>query len=756
MPEATTLFLTSPHYLESLLADEVRALGKDSAVRVRESQGGVWIEGKNQLIYRLCLWSRLASRVLLQLQEGAVSASQELYSLTAAVPWYDHFGPTATLAVDSHVSHPAFSRPDYANLVVKDAIVDSVRKTTGKRPSIDVESPDARVFLYLTTKEARIYLDMSGESLHKRGYRQKRTEAPLRENGAAAVLARAGWNAAVEEWLSGDAPPPFFADPLCGSGTLPIEATLIATATAPGLLRHSFGFERWKKCDFATWQSIREEAVSRSRETTERWKRAGGRIWASDRDPHAVETARENARRAGVEDHIDFGTIDVRKLTRGALLGRLSKSFGSEPTRRYFLATNPPYGVRLAQTGDPEAIFRDLGRWMSETVPGFVATVLSGSKEQAKSIGLRAQRVNVLYNGNIKASLAIIRVGPDNRYSATDRQAEGASSQPSSDGVAMVRNRILKNQKRLTEYLESGGVGCYRVYDADIPQYAAAVDVYNDTKSRRWGVIQEYAPPKTVDPQAAALRLRETVSAVSEALQLDDERLILKERRRQRGSEQYRRQGEGYNGPVVVPECGLLFEVRLAGYIDTGLFLDGRKIRWKIENLLSSRSENAPPRFLNLFAYTCSASLYAARAGAETWSVDTSATYLHWGRRNFGLNGVSTTAHQFVRQDALSFLSTTRQTFDLVLLDPPTFSNSKSRDTDFEVQRDHPHLLELAARHLSPGGHIVFSTNYRRFALADDLSSRFSVTDASEETLPPDFARKANFRRTWILSSKDE
>jgi 23S rRNA (guanine2445-N2)-methyltransferase / 23S rRNA (guanine2069-N7)-methyltransferase len=720
------------------LKEEVLSLSRDeqSSVEVSETQGGIAFCGPLGLAYRVCLWSRLASRVLLKLTDGAPKDARELYRMAREVPWGDHFASSNTFAVDNHVHHREFGNPGFAGLTVKDAIVDTFREREGRRPSVDTSAPDLRLFIYLTNREGALYLDLSGDSLHKRGYRRSRTEAPLRENTAAAVLHRAGWPGALSAWRDGGELP-FLGDPLCGSGTLPIEAALMATDTAPGLSRESFGFETWKQGDDTLWRGLLKEANRRSEEGREEWRSAGGRIWGSDQDPAAVEAARENAERAGVDWTIDFGVTDVRKLTRGALLGRLNKEFDESANPPYFLVTNPPYGIRLSSGEKPEELYRELGKWMNATLPGCRAAVLAETKEQAQSLGLRAERINVFYNGNLKVNLALLRLGEENRF----LEAPGRTKE-----IETIRNRLGRNMKALRGYLEENEVTSFRLYDADIPQYAGAVDVYEDTKGVRWAVLQEYAPPKTVDPKAAAERLVGLETALREFLEIPEDRLITKRRRRQKGDNQYGVQEGPRRRKIVAPEDGLLFEVNLTDYIDTGLFLDGRILRSIIAR------EAAGGRFLNLFSYTCTASVYAAAEGAKTTSVDTSHTYLAWGERNYSLNRIDTRGHEFVRKDCLEYLESPGGTFDVVLIDPPTFSNSKGREQDFDVQRDHEKLIRRAFAALRPEGTVFFSTNFRSFSLSEAISKEFATEDISEAVLPPDFKRRRRFRSTWKLT----
>jgi 23S rRNA (guanine2445-N2)-methyltransferase / 23S rRNA (guanine2069-N7)-methyltransferase len=744
-----------------------------SRAAVGESAGGAYLDGSLEDAYRVCLWSSLASRVLGELATDVVANRDALYRAAAAVPFEEYFDLDHTFAVFGHSAHREFNDSRLAFLVIKDAIADRFRERFGRRPSVDTERPEVRINLHLTESRMRLYVDFSGESLHKRGYRRVASAAPLRENTAAAVLDRAGWGTALAAWRRGEGPQPVLADPMCGSGTIAIEAARQAIDMAPGADRTDFGFVRLRGYDEAAWRRLQEEAVERLKRGREAWRAADGRIWASDVDPAAVEATRSNGEAAGVSDILTIEVADFTRLRRGAILGALNKSFDSDDTAGSLIVTNPPYGHRLAGEGQ---VHGRLGKWLAERFTGFRAAVLADSKEQARELGLRADRLYSLHNGNLKVVLAVLSLDESNRYraagdrgragghsaaghSAEGRYAAGGGGEPverrpatsvdETRGIESIINRLRKNRRALKRFLVREAVTCYRLYDADIPQYAAAVDVYADREKTTRAVVQEYAPPATVDEHAAVERFSELVGAVRSFLEIGPEAVFTRERRRQRGAEQYRPRATGGSVTAVVEEDGLLFEVNFTDYLDVGLFLDHRLVRRRIRE----RAEGT--RFLNLFAYTCAATVHAAAGSASrTVSVDTSHSYLEWGKRNLGLNGIGGPAHEIVRADSLTFLRRGRDVFDLMLIDPPSFSNSKSRDVDFDVQRDHVELLRAALSRLAPGGSVYFSANLRSFSLSDEVSGMAEVTDLSEDTLPPDFARSAGRRNVYRLEKE--
>lgn len=717
------LFVTCTRFLEETLAEEIAALG---ARDTRQTLAGVGCRGDLETAYRICLWSRVAGRVLLQIARFPAAAMEDIYEGTGKVDWNRHMDADTSFAVQAKLAGSELRNENFAALKVKDGIVDFFRKKTGRRPNVETEDPDILINLHVKNGEASLYVDLSGESLSRRGYRLEATEAPLRENSAAAMLRKAGWEKIAKEGG-------FFLDPMCGSGTLVIEAALIAADIAPGLLRKRFGFCRWKGHDPDIWRSLKEEAEKRRTAGLEKLPV----LLASDRDGKAVEICRKNLERAGLSGLVRLEKGDFRKLQWPEVDRRKSG----------LIAVNPPYGVRLEDKKALPELYRDMGRWAKESFPGSSMAVLVPDKETARYIGLRARRLYSFYNGNLKILLGLFDFMENNVFSEyVPGKIKIRVSDDETSGVNMILHRIEKNRKRLRKYLKNSGTSCYRIYDADIPQYAAAVDVYEE----RDLVIQEYAPPKTVDPKRAAYRLEELIEAFATAFSLDRDHIHLKQRKKQKGSGQYQK-AENAGDRHIVSEGGLKFFVHFTDYLDTGLFLDHRLTRGMIRDLSGGID------VLNLFAYTCTASVYAAAGGARrTVSVDTSAPYLEWGRKNLELNRFNPGANKLLRQDCLEFLRTDKNSYGLIFIDPPTFSNRKGAPEVFDVQRDHVKMIDLAAQRLTPGGIIIFSNNYRRFLLDPSLKDRYRVEDISGESIPPDFEGNPKIHRTWKITTRRE
>jgi 23S rRNA (guanine2445-N2)-methyltransferase / 23S rRNA (guanine2069-N7)-methyltransferase len=710
---AARFFATTARGLTEALAAELRELG---AVDVEEAPAGVKFAGPLEVAYRACVWSRAASRVLLPLATFPAATPEELYDGVRTVRWREHLAPTGTLAVECTATRASITHTHYAALKVKDAIVDQLRDDTGRRPSVDVRDPDLSIDLHLMGAEAVLSLDISGGGLHRRGYRAEAGAAPLRENVAAAILLVGGWPRIA---LDGGG----FCDPMCGSGTFVIEAALMAADTAPALLRGDTGPVGWLRHDRGAWARVFEEARGRDR----RERGVLSHIVGSDVDPEAVRIAAANAGRAGVAKLVRFERRELSACEPpGVAVG--------------LVATNPPYGQRLAGSEPLRQLYRRLGDTLKQRFGGYTAFVLCGDPELGKQVGLKPSHRRVVFNGPIECRvLEIPLTAPARRAPATAPAAAGAALLAAEDFA----NRLRKNLRTLRRWAEREGISCYRVYDADLPEYAMAVDIYE-----RWVHVQEYEPPATVDPRRAEARLHDALATIPGVLEVAPDDVFLKVRRRQRGLAQYEKLGRSEDFREV-HEGGYTFLVNLVDYLDTGLFLDHRPMRGLLRDLARGR------RFLNLFGYTGTATVYAAGGGAlSSVTVDLSQTHLAWARRNFALNGLKATQHETVRADVLQWLGHERRRFGLIFLDPPTFSNSKGMHGTLDVQRDHVALLQGAARLLTPDGILIFSTNFRRFKLDEEALPDLVAEEITRDTIPRDYARRQRIHQVWRIQRR--
>ncbi|CAM5537452.1 bifunctional 23S rRNA (guanine(2069)-N(7))-methyltransferase RlmK/23S rRNA (guanine(2445)-N(2))-methyltransferase RlmL [Rhodanobacter lindaniclasticus] len=705
-------FATCPKGMEYLLRDELVALG---ALDVREALAGAHFSGTLETAYLACLWSRLASRILLPLAEFDAADDDALYRGVQTIDWSTHLAAHATFAVDAGTALSKLTHSQFIGLRVKDAVVDQFRQRDGSRPGIDTEEPDIRINLRLRRDRATVSLDLAGTPLHRRGWREEQGEAPLKENLAAAMLLRAQWPAV---YAAGGA----LLDPMCGSGTLLIEGALMAADVAPGLRREYFGFLGWQQHDIALWRGLLDAAKQRA-ETGLRALRPC--FFGSDADPRMVQTAKRNAQQAGVAG---FFTLDRQDMAHAA----------PPPGIDYGLViTNPPYGERLGDRAEMPRLYRALGDTLRQRFTGWRAAVLAGDVELGRAMQLHADKRYALYNGALETVLLTFDLKP--------RDEKPREPKPLSAGAQMLKNRLEKNVKHLRKRLAREGIHGWRAYDQDLPEYAAAIDVYGDTGGDDHLHIQEYRAPADVPPDVARLRLREIARVAGEVLGVPRERIAIKTRERGKGGSKYG-QLDQRGEFIEVEEGGLKFLVNLTDYLDTGLFLDHRLVRAKLRELAHGKC------FLNLFAYTATASVHAAAGGAlETTSVDLSATYLEWASRNLALNGFTGADHRLMQFDALDFLQRDRGHYGLIFVDPPTFSNSKRAD-DFDVQRDHVKLLEACNQRLTRDGVIVFSNNFRRFKLdREALETHFEIEDWSAPSIPFDFARRADIHGCWLL-----
>jgi 23S rRNA (guanine2445-N2)-methyltransferase / 23S rRNA (guanine2069-N7)-methyltransferase len=706
---------TAPVGAASVLAEELAQFG---ASDIRERSHDVKFQGTLEVGYRACLWSRTATRVLLSVGSVDATSSKNLFDAVKRMDWREHLAPGATLACDCSGGNESIRHTIYGSQLLKDAVCDSLRDATGERPNIKPERPDVLLHLHVEGPAALVSVDFSGESLHRRGYRLDGGRAPLKENVAAAVLLRSGWQAV-------NAAGGLLVDPLCGSGTFLIEAAMIAADAAPALGREYFGFSGWRGHDAALWDRMREEARERRAARTPRRC-----ILGSDVDPDAVRMSIENAAHAGLADWIHVEKRALGEVTRP------NSDVG-------LVVTNPPYGERIGAESGLSELYSELGRTLREQFKGWQAAVLTGNPPLARNLGVYAKRTHRVNNGTIECRLLRFDLNEASEQRPADIVRADWSGRP---GAQMFANRLRKNLKLLDAWALREQVECFRVYDADMPEYAFAIDLYG--REGRHAYVQEYAPPKTVNQESARERRREALAVLPEVLAVPPQHVHSRVRKPQKGTLQYEKR-ESVAERHVVRENGLKFWVNFRDYLDTGLFLDHRIMRRMLRDWARDTD------FLNLFCYTGSATVYAAAGGARsTTSVDLSNTYLDWAHENLLLNGFGGAEHELFRADCLEWLES--QTvwgprFDLIFVDPPTFSNSKRMEGVLDVQRDHVGMIRRSLKLLRPGGRLVFSTNYTRFKLDTEALVDLEIEDITEKTIPRDFERHANIHRCFVI-----
>lgn len=814
-------YASCPEGFEVALADELHGLGLR---QVRRLKGRVTFVGPAADAYRACLWSRLASRIFVTLARFDARDADELYENAAAIAWEHILRPGATLAVAARGTSDELRNSHFSALRVKDAVCDRLARVLGERPSVDTDCPDCRLSLTIRGDRASLQLDLTGDPLFKRLPREATRPGAahvLRPDYAALALAQINWQqtcanalvntgdaAASEEAGADSARPialdsapttfPVLIDLCCAGGGITLEAASVLAGRAPGIDRERWGFFGWAEHDEAAWAKLRADALAQA----ERARGRAARIVATDLSGDAVSCARRVLKAAGLADRVIFAQPDAEKILRKLSIPVIS---GATAAGGIVLDTTE---VALTKLPRLLALVNDV--YDGSPLPGtgialnLPIAALTRDAVIEQTLGTATNRITVMPN-NEEAQLLTFaeRATADNAPEGKDDSAaeprdtrialdlgDGAPCPvflPESDQFA---RRLRKVAKLRRKWAQREGVTCYRVYDADLPDYSAAIDLYEGSAATpgRWLVIAEYAAPRSVDPALAEKRLLDILAIAPRILDVDPENVFAKARIRSRGGSQYGKQAGGTSaggagdaqgrarnaskgsrpGKAAAPatpadirtrhlplieEGGLTFAVNFNDYLDTGIFLDHRITR----GLVREHAKNAR-YFLNLFAYTGTATCYAADAGVEeTVTVDLSNTYLDWAERNMEQNGFVGPQHHFVRADVMSWIRDMRETrnrWDLIFCDPPTFSNSsKMGQRTWDVQRDHVELLVGLSRLLTHDGEAIFSCNLRTFRpdTAALEAAGVALTDITPETIPEDFARNPRIHRCYIV-----
>lgn len=730
------LFATSAGGLSELLREELMSFGAKS---VKAQPRGVSFEGDLEVAYRACLWSRLANRIFLTVLEVELETQEMLTKEVARINWGEHMDAFGTFAVSFSGKGMGIDHSHYGALKIKDGIVDHFRNNGGDRPIVEKQNPELRVHGHLNRNELTLSIDLVGYSLHQRGYREgQQVTAPLKENLAAALLMRAGWPEIAKQ---GGA----LYDPMCGSGTFLVEAAMMASDLAPGMDKaDKMGFVTWKKHDEDMWESLLVEAEAREAEGL----RNMPAIYGSDVSHKSLDIAQEVIVAAGYEDLIEIKQMSVEQGRR----------WGDWQTG--LIITNPPYGERLGEVDTVKLIYSALGHYLKTEFDGWKAAVLTCNPELGMYIGLKAVRSHNFFNGPLECKLFRFDVAEAFHREPTVRGGanlveEVQNALPDmvqTEGAVMFANRLKKNLKSLRKWARTNQITAYRVYDADMPEYSLAVDYFQTIDGGEWVVVNEYAAPKTIDRGAAKRRLHEAVSVLPSVFDLTAEHIIFKIRERQKGTAQYEKLDENKRYFTVM-ENGVKLRVNFTDYLDTGLFLDHRDVRAYVAK--QSRGK----RLLNLFCYTASATVQAAAQGAaSSLSIDMSNTYLDWAKHNLVMNGLDESKHRLLQENVLEWLDLASETqqgqYELVFLDPPSFSTSKRMEGTLDIQRDHVELINKTLKLLKAGGELVFSTNLRKFKLDREAFGGYAITDITRKTMPKDFQRNAKIHQVWSISKE--
>ena len=755
MSQELEFFATCPKGFEKLLAQELDGL---RIKKVRPLGGQVAFYGSLADAYRVCLWSRLTSRVILVLDRVGAATSDALYEDLSHIAWEDHIGPHATIAVSAHGTNDQLRNTNFIAVRTKDAIVDRLAAKRGSRPMVNTLAPDVTIVVRVSRNRATVGIDLAGEALFKRsltgGRGPAREFAPLRLDYAAALLYLQVQTAASASGFSPDAPLPALLFP--GAGALAQEAAGMALDVAPGILRARWGMTGWAGHDDDAWQDLLAEADERAEKGQERQVT----LYAADPRPKSKEAVLYTLRAGGLKADVQFlAASELLKHTEHftGIVADLSWT-KEEPTLQ-----GSAYSTLGLFAGQASTLL---------TSDTNTDTVLRATPSQTLSV----------YVGN---SIATMRCYP---AAIAEEVEAGASDAPTSNSestsvpagpTVMVNNqpvsvlvpasdqfaaRLAKVAKQRAKWARKNDVSCYRVYDADLPDYAVSIDIYKGaTKPTTWLQISEYAASKEIDPDLAKRRLLDVLALAPRILGVPSSNVNLRTRTRAKGGSQYSDEGSAADNSrkemLLIDEGGLLFEVNFASRLDCGIFLDHRDTRAEIRELM--KSAGPAKSFLNLFAYTGTATCYAADGGAlHSTTVDLSKPSLEWAKRNMKRNGFDGEEHEFVQADVLSWITEMRHTknrWNVIFCDVPTFSNSsRMKQSSFDVQRDHAELIIGISRLLTRGGVAIFSCNLRTFKPDVEKIQRAGVDieDITSETIPEDFSRNKKIHHAYKISRK--
>ncbi|OBX62445.1 23S rRNA (guanine(2445)-N(2))/(guanine(2069)-N(7))-methyltransferase [Moraxella osloensis] len=734
------IVITCADGLEIPLQTELASFGIDTQI---ERTGRLMATLTLAQIYQVCLWSRVASRVLLPLGKKNINPeydiADQLYTFAKTVKWTQLFDLEQTFAIRLTLDKRIQANQQFTMLRVKDAIADQFNEQFGRRPNVD-KNPDFGIVATVSDKQAELYLDLSGTSLHRRGYRVAMTEAPLKENLAAALLYSVNFHTTQFDSI---------VDPMCGSGTLIIEALLMSADYAIGLDKadSQFGFYAWQHHDTALWEAMVQDAQTRFHHRLDAM--ANGEmpaVFAFDMDSGAVRATHKNLIAAGLTPIINRITLQQRSLATLNLALEKQVNGWVNP----LFITNPPYGERLGEEELIKPLYQGLGKKLqalfADSPAKVTLGVLAAKVEQADVLPLAEPKTLRCHNGAITV---YFRYGELLKSKDTPLITRFEKREITVEEGQDFINRLQKNLANLRKLAHKQTVTNLRVYDADLPDFKVAVDVYGEFVH-----VQEYAAPKSIPLETAKKRFNLALHGVREALQVNREQVFIKTRARQSGNEQYEKKANSGKFHVVSEPTAnnqrAYFLVNFSDYLDTGLFLDHRSIRKIIAE--NSRGKTV----LNLFAYTCTASVHAALGGAKAvTSVDLSQNYLDWGRKNFALNGLpDLPSYQFIAQDIFEWIKSNTEQYDVIFIDPPTFSNSKKFQGTFDVQRDHVPLINRAMNRLSAEGVLYFSNNFTKFVLDDEINNRYHVEEMTNQTIGFDFDSKRPIHQSWVIRHK--
>ncbi len=706
------LLITCPKGIEETLKLELENLNLTiNGMTV----GGVKVETNLSGLYQCILNLRTANRVLIHLYSDKVKQAEDLTKQAEKFNWQQHFNVENTLWIDFNGNDENIRNTMFGAQCIKDGISDYFRNINGRRPAITKNQPDIKLKAIFRRGFVNVYLDVLGKSLHQRGYRMQQGIAPLKENVASGLLMQAKWPEIAEQ---GGA----LIDPFCGSGTFLIEAWQIATKAVPGLQFGEFLELEWQDHDQTLWQGLYQQAKYHHQQAALKFEAP---ILGFDIDSRTIEKAKNNIAAAGLEKCIQVAVKSIDNFSKPSHL------------KSGLVICNPPFGERLSEVNELLDVYKNLGKQVKEQCLDWRLAVLTSEQKLSKAIGLKSFRQYKVKNGALDCMLALFEINEANKFNIE------ASKSISNEGQVLL-NRIKKNQKKLVPWLKQQSINSYRLYDADLPEYNVAIDVYSNVEGGNYLHVQEYKAPKTLSDFKVEQRIKTVMDVLTIGLGYSLDKISLKQRQRQKGKKQYERV-EQSNERMIVKDGSINCFVNLKDYLDTGLFLDHRRLRTSFDNI------KAPAKFLNLFCYTGVASLHAAKNGAVTTNVDLSHTYLNWAKDNFRINNHTIDKHDFIHADVLKWITESETKYEVIFCDPPSFSNSKRMEGVLDIQEDHPRIIELCMDLLTQNGQLYFSCNLKGFKLSKELSEIYKIEEMTRQTTSKDFDGSRNTHQSYKI-----
>ncbi len=667
--------------LEKLIAQELTDFGASKIVILR---GAVTCKGSLETAYRACLWSRFSSRILLQIASFSCPTPEALYDVIRAIDWQEHMTAENTMAVECVLRQSTMNHSHYASLKVKDGVVDFFRDCVGERPNIQIHKPDIRLNLFVYDNQASLSIDLAGSSLHQRGYRLEGGHAPLKESLAAAIVTLAG----VTSDMGKD---DVILDPLCGSGTLLIEAAMIIGDIAPGLDRSHFGMLQWKQHDKRLWKRLVSEAMEREEAGQQRpWPK----IIGYDANYKVVNAAIANIEEADLSGHIHVEKQVLAHLTAPAV-------------KHGILVTNPPYGERLAEQEEVKYLYRALGRILKNSFAGWQATIFSSQADYFDGIGQNHKQMIKLYNGAIPCQLRSYTIPAGEENSFPWHMSEQKN-------LSVFAKRLAKNCAALFAWATEEKVNCFRIYDRDLADYDLAIDIM-----QHWIYIHEYS-------EESVQKRREVITTLTGLLAINRNRIFVKpdKEKKKKG----RRPKERQQRLHEVAEGGCRFLISFDNLF--GLPLKQRALRQLIQQSAQKK------RVLSLFAGTGVVACHAAKGGAKfTTSVDPSQLQLDWAMKNMAINGFGRPGNRMICDEILPWLSNDKESYDLIIIDLPSFDGPKK----------HQGLLPAAMARLAEGGKLLLSATTGRLKIGHEADA-YAVNEISKELVAYDFKDKRQLK----------